>query len=117
MDQGKTLLIVDDEEDVCMLLSRFLRRRYHQIECAHSLGEALEKAALLHPDLILLDNNLPDGYGIDHIADFKKDDHPVRLIMISAMNIHQDALAAGADLFLEKPIILNNLLDYTAPGL
>ena len=112
MDQGKTLLIVDDEVDVCRLLKGFLKKRYHQVECAYSLTEALQKAASLHPDLILLDNNLPDGFGIEHISKFKNTYGPCRLIMISAMaNLHQEALAAGADLFLEKPIVLNNLLD------
>jgi DNA-binding response OmpR family regulator len=114
MDQGKTLLIVDDEVDVCLLLSKFLKRRYHQVECAHTLTEALQKAAHLHPDLILLDNNLPDGYGIEHISDFKSVHDSCRLIMISAMaNLQQEALDAGADLFLEKPIVLNSLLEVT----
>ena len=109
--EGKTLLIVDDEKDFCLLLSRMLRKDFDHVACAHSLEEAEAKAAELEPDTILLDNNLPDGYGINVIGHFKRMLHSAKIIMTSAMDIKQDALAAGADWFLEKPIRLHNLLE------
>ncbi len=104
MDYDRTLLIVDDEVDVCMLLRRAMLKHFHKIECAHTLTDGYAKAATFQPDVILLDNNLPDGYGLEHIAEFKVSNKPTRIVMISAMDIRQEAIAAGADEFIGKPV-------------
>ncbi|MEO6759602.1 MAG: response regulator [Saprospiraceae bacterium] len=104
MDYERTLLIVDDEVDVCMLLRRALLKQFQKVECAHSLTEGYALAATFQPDVVLLDNNLPDGYGLEHIAEFKHADKPTRVVMISAMDIRQEAIAAGADEFMGKPV-------------
>jgi DNA-binding response OmpR family regulator len=109
--EGKTLLIIDDEKDICLLLSRLLRKDFEKVEYAHTIEEGKAKAATIEPDTILLDNNLPDGYGINFIRHFKNLFRSARIIMTSAMDIKQDALAAGADWFLEKPIRLHNLVE------
>ncbi len=104
MQQTGTLLIIDDEPDVCILLRRMLRHQFARIEYAHTLSDANLWASLIAPEVILLDNNLPDGHGLDYIAAFKSLLPASRIVMISAMDIHQEALAAGADYFLSKPI-------------
>jgi DNA-binding response OmpR family regulator len=109
--EGKTLLIVDDEKDFCLLLSRLLRKDFDTVVCAHTLEEAEKKVAEVTPDTVLLDNNLPDGYGLNFVGRLKRKLHSARIIMVSAMDIKQDALAAGADWFLPKPIRLHNLLE------
>lgn len=109
--EGKTLLIIDDEKDFCLLLSRLLRKDFEQVVCAHTLEEAEQKAQEVHPDTILLDNNLPDGYGLNFVGRLKRMARSARVIMISAMDIKQDALAAGADWFLPKPLRLHNLME------
>lgn len=103
MENERMLLIIDDELDACLLLKRVLKKRFPVITCAHTLEEGKAMAAANKPDVILLDNNLPDGYGIEHISKFKNFGYPVLLIMISAMDISQEALAAGADAFISKP--------------
>lgn len=111
MKKEKTLLIVDDEVDACVLMTRLLRRKFAHIECAHSLRDGLEKAAALTPEVILLDNNLPDGYGIEHVADFKQIGYPeAQVVVISALDLRTEALAAGADNFIGKPLGINDLL-------
>lgn len=109
MKMPKTLLIVDDEVDVCRLLCKRLSTKFNRVECAHTLSDGFSKAVLSNPDTILLDNNLPDGFGIHFISVFKTLINPVKIILISAMNLQQEALEAGADLFWEKPIILRQL--------
>ncbi len=109
MRQNKKLLIVEDEADACLLMARLLRHKFAQIECSYSLAEAFGKAALLQPDVVLLDNNLPDGYGIDHISEFKNFGvQPVQVVVISALDIRSEALAAGADDFIGKPIMVSD---------
>ncbi len=104
MDHERTLLIVDDEVDVCRLLRRALLKHFQKVECAHNLNDGYAMAATFQPDVILLDNNLPDGYGLEHIADFKITGKSTRIVMISAMDIRQEAMAAGADEFMGKPV-------------
>ncbi len=104
MDYDRTLLIVDDEVDVCMLLRRAMLKHFQKVECAHTLTDGYAKAATFQPDVILLDNNLPDGYGLEHIAEFKGSNKTTRIVMISAMDIRQEAIAAGADEFIGKPV-------------
>ncbi len=104
MDHERTLLIVDDEVDVCRLLRRALLKHFQRVECAHTLNDGYAIAAVFQPDVILLDNNLPDGYGLEHIAEFKRSGKPTRVVMISAMDIRQEAIAAGADEFMGKPV-------------
>ncbi len=104
MDRERTLLIVDDEVDVCRLLSRALLKHFRKVECAHNLHDGYAIAATFQPDVILLDNNLPDGYGLEHIADFKLNRQSTRVVMISAMDIRQEAMDAGADEFMGKPV-------------
>lgn len=109
MIHDKKLLIVEDEADACLLMARLLRHKFAHIECSFSLAEALGKAALLHPDVVLLDNNLPDGCGIDYIRDFKNFGvQPVQVVVISAIDIRSEALAAGADEFIGKPIMVSD---------
>ncbi len=104
MDHERTLLIVDDEVDVCRLLRRALLKHFQKVECAHTLNDGYAIAASFQPDVILLDNNLPDGYGLEHITDFKLATQSTRIVMISAMDIRQEAMAAGADAFIGKPV-------------
>ncbi len=105
MNATKRVLIIDDEEELCLLLGAYLRKRNTRVDYALTLRDGLAKAASAHPDLILLDNNLPDGVGLDQIAHILAQDRGVRIVMMSAMNNLRDkALAAGAEAFLEKPV-------------
>jgi len=109
----KKVLIVEDERDICLLLQKLLVNDSNFVECAFSLNEGIEKVSTLKPDVVLLDNNLPDGQGVDYIKNFKNGVNR-KIIMISAMhNLREKALEAGVDWFLEKPInimTIRNLL-------
>lgn len=108
-DTIRTLLIIDDEKDMCLLLRRALRAFFGHIEFAHTLSEGVAMAARIFPDVILLDNNLPDGYGINHINAFRNDNKSVQIVMVSAMDIRFESLAAGADEFIGKPVDMAEL--------
>ncbi len=107
----KTILIIDDEPDLCGLLKLALSLEDFQVECASSLSEADEKLNG-HPRVVLLDNNLPDGTGLEYIQM-----HPVKfmesyVIMISAdpnPSLQQKAKQEGVDQFINKPFSVRNL--------
>jgi DNA-binding response OmpR family regulator len=60
-------LIVDDEMDICHLLTTILRRKNMEASFVNSLSEARSALKEGHPDILFLDNYLPDGLGIDFI--------------------------------------------------
>ena len=106
MEDHRSLLIVDDEEDVCLLLKRSFRREFKTVECANLLEEAVQVAERLRPDILLLDNNLPDGLGLDFVEKFKSINPQMYIILFSALDLHREAIVAGADIFLGKPLNL-----------
>ena len=59
----KKVLIIDDEIDLCVLLKNYLTRHHFEVRTSHQLADGLEQAVRFHPDIIFLDNNLPDSQG------------------------------------------------------
>ena len=111
------VLIVDDEPDICFLLSNILRRRNVDTGVAGSLAEATMELSSRIPNVIFLDNSLPDGKGIEFIQ-YVKNNYPlIKVIMVTANDSYADQSAAmrqGADIFLGKPLtreIVNSVLD------
>lgn len=105
------ILIVDDEGDLCLLLNILLEDNGTKVEHVQSIAKAEEYLLQEKPSLILLDNRLPDGFGIDFLS-FVKNEHPtVKVIMISGVDAAaQDvALENGADAFLKKPFTKTQL--------
>lgn len=109
----KSVLIIDDEEDFCLLMKNLLRRQASEVAYALTMQQGLLQVAERQPDLILLDNNLPDGPGIQFIAELRGRHADARIVMVSAMgHLQHEAIARGADAFLEKPINLSDLLSW-----
>jgi len=99
------VLIIDDEGDLCLLLNILLEGKGMDIQHVQSIAKAEEYLLQEKPSLILLDNRLPDGFGVDFLI-FLKTEHPTaKVIMISGVDAAaQDvALENGADAFLKKP--------------
>lgn len=100
-------MIVEDEKDLCYLLSLHLKRENVQTSCAHTLEEAKANIPTINPSFVLLDNNLPDGVGTDIIQDIKTHNPETKVIMITAHDhptVVQTAFKNGADYFISKPL-------------
>ena len=111
MSQKKKVLIIDDEVDLCLLLKTYLNRRNYEVYYSHTLKEGIRQFKQVEPDILFLDNNLPDGKGIDFLIHSKKEIPVDHVILISAdpsEQLKQKALDAGV-LFLEKPFGLNRI--------
>ena len=99
-------LIIDDEVDVCFLLSGLLRQKNLDAGYANSLSEAEKILQSETPSLIFLDNHLPDGFGLDYISNIKAVHPGSKVIMITAHDTSTDrekAYKLGADFFIGKP--------------
>jgi two-component system KDP operon response regulator KdpE len=105
------ILVVDDERPIRRFLTASLGNRYTILE-AENGAEAIQSAALNHPDVIILDLGLPDMDGTEVTRRLREwTDVPV--IVISVRDGEQDkvaALDAGADDYLTKPFGASELL-------
>jgi two-component system, OmpR family, response regulator len=100
-------LIIDDETDICFLLSGILKQKNFQTTMAGSLSEAQKIIDNeTEPAVIFLDNHLPDGFGVNYISTLKKKFPSSIVIMITAHDTVADrekATAQGVDYFIGKP--------------
>jgi len=108
MELSKTvdILIVEDEGDVCLILNLMLKKDNIEIEHVNTLAKADEFLKDQKPRVIIMDNQLPDGLGVDHIKKIKSDYPAIKIIMITGNTAGADkatALQNGADIFLAKP--------------
>jgi two-component system, OmpR family, response regulator len=106
------ILIVEDEGDMCLILEMILQQKNIEVDHVKKIAEAAEYLNSEVPDLIVIDNRLPDGMGVDFIPFVKRTCPQVRIIMISGKDgaLKDIALDNGADLFLLKPFSRMELL-------
>ncbi len=99
-------LIIDDETDICFLLTAILKNADIESTYVNSLEAAKNVLDTRFPEIIFLDNHLPDGVGVDFISYIKKNRPDSKVVMITAYDTQQDRLKAaeaGADDFIAKP--------------
>ena len=108
----KQVLLIEDEGEMCLLLNLILDNKELNINHVKSLSDAAIFLKKNKPDLILMDNRLPDGFGFDFIGYVKAHSPETKIIMISGVDkaAGDFALEIGADLFLPKPFTKAALL-------
>lgn len=109
---NRNVLLIEDEGEMCLLLNLVLDQEGLNIEHVKTLADAdayLEKKL---PALILLDNRLPDGFGLDYLSQLKTKYPWIKIIVISGVDAAAAdfALEMGADAFLSKPFTKAKLL-------
>jgi len=120
------IVIIEDERDLGVLMRNFLVRQLNiktpeaAIRVVASLTEGLDCVRDMGPDWIFIDNNLPDGKGVQAIRQIREV-HPekrAKVVMMSAMtNLKEEAFRNGADFFLDKPISFVEVKNiFTKPG-
>lgn len=105
------ILIVEDETLFARAVAKHLKKAEFECECAENLSDARALVKQFQPDLVLLDMRLPDGNGLDLIAELVGKD--IKVIVMTAYGEVTDAVQAiklGADDYLKKPIDLDELL-------
>ncbi len=105
-------LVIDDEPDICELLSLTLGRMNIDTESAYDVGGAKELLGRKRFDLCLTDMRLPDGNGLELVEWMQSNTPHTPVAVITAHgNIETavQALKLGAFDFISKPLDLNNL--------
>lgn len=103
---GMTVLLVEDSLTACEAFRLMSLRSGARIRRADCLESAERHLAVYRPNIAIIDMGLPDGDGADLIAKMHEADHRVDVLlgMSADPNRTQDAMNAGANGFLEKPI-------------
>lgn len=114
---NRTILLIDDDEDDCLFLSRALAAITDGItlRCTQSADHLLESIDCNKPCLIFIDFYLPKRSGLDLLRRIKN--HPgykdIPIVMWSTSSMHSNVIAAiheGACAFLEKPCRYTDLV-------
>ena len=106
------LLIIEDDETVCLSLKVFFEGRGYGAVTAHEGREGLSLALKEIPDVVLLDLRLPDIYGIEVLKDIKKAYPEISVIMMTGYGEIEEAVRAmkmGAEYYFQKPIDLEEI--------
>lgn len=111
----KRVLIVDDSMFMRQAIKTTLQKsgRYEVIGEAGTGDEGIELCLELRPDVITLDNVLPDMLGMDILKELRKEMVSAKILMVSAVgqdNIIAESMANGADDYIVKPFSNEDLL-------
>ncbi len=109
------ILIIDDEKDICFLISEILKDEKYITTSALNSDDALNKFNENKPDLVILDVWLSNSRldGIELLQEFKKLDNKIPIIIISGhgtVDLAVKSIKNGAYDFLEKPFNSDKLI-------
>ncbi len=100
-----TILIIDDDPDLCVLVGTILVKAGYEVESAFDGQSGLDRAAKIRPDLVLLDIMMPEMSGWD-VAKELRQVSTAPIIFLSARGAEKDVvrgLQLGADDYVSKP--------------
>lgn len=103
------ILIIDDEIDLSLLLKSYFVRKNNDVTIAHSLSEGLKLIPELKPDMLVLDNNLPDGTGWKEAPVIASNHPSIFIYLVSAYHPSRPEMPKDARFkILEKPVSLKD---------
>jgi DNA-binding response OmpR family regulator len=108
----RTVLVIDDDLDIQKLLSRAVERAGHHAVCTVDGHEGLRRFEELAPAMVLLDLMLPNLSGFEICRRMRALGSTIPMIAISTRDLPEDeahALACGFDLFICKPVRLDDV--------
>jgi CheY-like chemotaxis protein len=100
------ILVVDDDQAICLVVSEALRRAGHEVKTAGTIADRASLLGAFRPDILITDVKLPDGDGLDDVQAIIGRWPDMRVIILSAQNTLNTAVRAteqGAFEYLPKP--------------
>ena len=107
------MLVVEDEHRLADRLARGLREEGFAVDVAQTMTLARDLASGADYDLVLLDLKMPDGFGLELLAEWRGDGFTAPVLVLTAKDLLEDkvrGLKAGADDYLTKPFSFAELL-------
>lgn len=105
----KTVLIIDDEQDFCLIMKNYFMRKGYHVHLAYSLSNGLELLNQVRPDILFLDNNLPDGNGWDSLGHIVEEFPQLYTYLVSAHRNNSPESVRSNVIVWEKPITMEML--------
>jgi two-component system, OmpR family, response regulator len=104
------VLLVDDEVDYCLIMKGYFTRKNYDVFVAYTLMDGLSLIDTAKPDILFLDNNLPDGQGWSHVESIVEKNPHLRIYLASAYHQHGDFISSHPQVTVwEKPISMSLL--------
>ena len=116
---AKTILIVEDEQNIVDILSFNLRREGYETMEAYDGPTGLELALTKNPDLILLDLMLPGMNGFQVCKQIRASGSSIPILMLTAREEESDkvlGLELGGDDYITKPFSMREPLSFVRPS-
>lgn len=107
-----SVLIIDDDKDICALLRRFLEAEHFSAVCVHTGTEGLKEASRRSYQLIILDVMLPETDGFEVLKKLRETSN-VPVLMLTAKDGDADKISGlriGADDYITKPFNISELV-------
>lgn len=106
----KTILVVDDEENIRFLYKEELTDEGYEVMLAGNAEEALEKIGRQRPDLITVDIKMPGMDGLEFLQKLKEEEKEIPVILCSAYGSYkQDFRVWASDAYVVKSADLSEL--------
>lgn len=106
---SRIVLIIDDEPDSCLLWKSFLTQLNFKVYTALTLAHGLELVDAVRPNVIFLDNNLPDGLGWEKVDIIKKKIPECKINLVSAYDFDPKKWVSDNVRVMQKPITLSTI--------
>ncbi len=116
----KRILIIDDDLDMCLLLSKFLTKKGYEVDTSHSGNKGLAKFKENHFDIVLCDYRLGDKEGKDVLIEIKAHSPQTIVLIItgySDIKTAVDVIKLGAYDYITKPLIPDEVLSVLSAAL
>lgn len=107
------ILVIDDDKDICLVLSKFLSKNSYHVDTAHTGDDGLKALRNSDYDLILCDYRLPDFNGVELLRKIKLLKPTVAVIIITGYSDVRTAVETfryGANDYVTKPLYPDELL-------
>jgi two-component system phosphate regulon response regulator OmpR len=113
MPEDALILVVDDDDRLRGLLSRYLGENGFRVTTASTAAEARDRLRFLQPDLMVLDVMMPGETGLNLTEALRRENSELPVLLLTARGAPEDRIAgfeAGADDYLPKPFDPRELL-------
>ncbi len=112
----RTIMVVDDEQEIVTVVRLMLERKGFNVRCAYSGQQVFADLEEQKPDLIILDVMMPEMDGLEVLRRLKTapETSSIPVVMLTALDQHEDIVRGyetGADYYIPKPFTKDQLLD------
>jgi CheY-like chemotaxis protein len=107
------IMLAEDDQTMVTLLETLLGMEGYQVVSLGGYDDVFEAVRRDRPDILLLDVHLPNASGLDVLAQLRAhaETKDLSVVMTSGLNVEEECMESGANGFLLKPYMPDDLLD------